>query len=84
MRSPNMRPPSPGLALVAVLAGALLAVAEGFSNLGCASTPAVLVTVGGAFGAGAAAAALVGRFRASAALRTEAGAGMAAAEPPRP
>jgi hypothetical protein len=50
-------------ALLAVLAGTLIGVAEGFSSLGCASTPAILVTVAGSFGAGAALSALAAERR---------------------
>ena len=47
------------IGLIAVLAGALIAVAEGFSALACATRPAVIITIAGAFGAGAAMAALI-------------------------
>ena len=51
-------------ALLVVLIGALLAFAEGYSNLACASTPSIIITVAGSFGAGAALSALIAQRRA--------------------
>jgi hypothetical protein len=42
------------LPLLGALVGALLALADGISSLGCAPTPAIVTTVAGSFGAGAA------------------------------
>ena len=53
----------PRFLFVAVLLGALIAVAEGFSNLGCASTSSVIITVAGSFAAGAAAAGYIAAIR---------------------
>ena len=54
------------IGMIAVLAGALISVAEGFSSLACASRPSVIITIAGAFGAGAALTALIVQRRASA------------------
>ena len=62
----------PGLGLVVVLIGALVAAGEGLSNLECAPLTAILITVAGSFGAGAAFAAFIAQWRARRATAGEA------------
>ena len=51
------------IALIAVLCGAMIAVVEGFSALGCAPRSAAVIAIAGAFGAGAAVTALISQRR---------------------
>ena len=59
-----MNPEPSRFVMIAVLLGALVAVGEGFTHLGCASTPSIIITISGSFGAGAALAVFVMERRA--------------------